>query len=321
MHLERSALSDQAGRTAASQRAPAELPQIVAVLPVAPGDTIPLPFDSRGLLARIDVNGNLAIRSGARTYILQNYIAADLRADVTVLADDGNAIDLPLVIAATGPEIAFPTGAGFGGVRAGNEFAGNGIFTPFSDADAAGPLGAIGVLDATEPPAGATPIPLRSSSDPDFTVTGDASPPLGNRAPVASDVAVAAVEDGAPAFGAFSATDPDPADQGKLAFTVLTQPAEGTVTDNGDGTFSYDPGAGFQALALGETVTQAFTYQARDPQGAASNIATATITVSGVNDAPTVAAIAADAQEDGAPVTMSAAGEDVDSDDDAASLT
>jgi len=208
MHLWRLTRSDHAER-AAAQPNPAEAPQVVAVLPVAPGDTIPLPFDPQGLLARLDINGNLAIRSGARTYILQNYVAADLRAEVTVLADDGSTIDLPLVIAATGPEVAFPTAAGFGGARANNDLGSNGIFTPFSDADAAGSLGAAGVLDATDAPSGAAPIPLRFSPDLDVTAiiaAGAATPPVGNAAPTASDVSVSAAEDGGPAGGTFSAS-------------------------------------------------------------------------------------------------------------------
>ena len=103
-HLERLSETRQEQRAAPQ---PAQ-PEVVGVLPVVAGDTIPLPFDPQGLLARLDGNGNLAIRSGARTYILQNYVAADLREDVTILADDGSEIDLPLVIAATGPEVGVP---------------------------------------------------------------------------------------------------------------------------------------------------------------------------------------------------------------------
>jgi VCBS repeat-containing protein len=321
MHLKRLTLSDHAER-AAAQPSPAEAPQVVAVLPVAPGDTIPLPFDPQGLLARLDINGNLAIRSGAQTYILQNYVAADLRAEVTVLADDGSAIDLPLVIAATGPEVTFPTAAGFAAAPTNNTLNGNGIFTPLSGLDAVGPLGAVGVLDNTEAPPGATPPPLRASPDLDLaTILADVPIVPGNVAPTASDIALSAAEDGGPVGGAFSATDPDPADQGKLAFTVLTQPAEGTVTDNGDGTFTFDPGTGFQGLAQGETVTQTFTYQAIDPQGAASNIATVNILVSGVNDAPTATDLAFTTSEDGPVLIQALAGDDSDSDDDAKSLT
>ena len=229
-------------------------PEVVGVLPVVAGDTIPLPFDPQGLLARLDGNGNLAIRSGARTYILQNYIAADLREDVTILADDGSEIDLPVVIAATGPEVVFPTAAGFGGAPTGNGIGGNGIFEPFSDAEAAGPIAAAGVLDATEVAPGEAPIPLRSSPEPDTSqeIAGGAVPP-GNSAPTAENLALSAAEDGGSVDAAFSATDPDPADQGKLAFAVLTQPSVGTLTDKGDGTFTYDPGAEFQELAEGET--------------------------------------------------------------------
>ncbi len=284
-HLER--LSE----TRQVQRAPPELaqPEVVGVLPVVAGDTIPLPFDPQGLLARLDGNGNLAIRSGARTYILQNYIAADLREDVTILADDGSEIDLPLVIAATGPEVVFPTAAGFGGAPTGNGIGGNGIFEPFSDAEAEGPIAAAGVLDATEVAPGEAPIPLRSSPEPDTSqeIAGGAVPP-GNSAPTAANLALSAAEDGGSVDAAFSATDPDPADQGKLAFAVLTQPSEGTLSrTTATAPSRYDPGAGFQALARARPDTQSFTYQATDPQGAASNVATVTITVTGVNDAPT----------------------------------
>src|SRR5262245_26553984 len=131
-HLKR-ILVDHTQRAAAPAPDLAGPPEIVGVLPVVPGDTIPLPVDPQGLLARLDNNGNLAIRPGARTYVLQNYIAAHLHEDVTVLADDGSEIDLPLVIAATGPEVVFPTGAGFSGAPSSGGVGGNGIFEPFTD--------------------------------------------------------------------------------------------------------------------------------------------------------------------------------------------
>ena len=74
-------------------------------------------------------------------------------------------------------------------------------------------------------------------------------------------------------------------------------------------------------MAEGETTQVTFQYIATDQGGATSNAATGTITVTGVNDAPTVAAIAANAQEDGLPIILEAAGDDVDGDDDVASLT
>ena len=93
------------------------------------------------------------------------------------------------------------------------------------------------------------------------------------------------------------------------------------MADNGDGTFTFDPGADFQDLAAGETRDVTFEYTATDGNGAVSNIGVVTVTVSGVNDAPVVADVAASAIEDGPAVTGSFIGDDVDSDDDGGSLT
>ena len=77
---------------------------------------------------------------------------------------------------------------------------------------------------------------------------------------------------------------PDEAGQ-KLAVTAFTQPAHGTVADNGDGTFTYTPAADFNG-------TDSFTYDVTD-DGASdgapdpkTSTGTVTITVTPVNDAP-----------------------------------
>lgn len=58
------------------------------------------------------------------------------------------------------------------------------------------------------------------------------------------------------------------------------------------GALNYDPSSvdSFQALARGESTTDAFTYSARDDQGNVT-AGTVTVTVTGLNDAPTVEAI------------------------------
>ena len=61
---------------------------------------------------------------------------------------------------------------------------------------------------------------------------------------------------------------------------------------------------------MGRPAEVSFKYTAKDPSGATSNTATGTITITGVNDAPTVAAITADAQEDGPPVILAAVGDE-----------
>ncbi|WP_353929307.1 cadherin-like domain-containing protein [Okeanomitos corallinicola TIOX110] len=59
----------------------------------------------------------------------------------------------------------------------------------------------------------------------------------------------------------------------------------GTVTDNGDGTFEYDPNGQFESLKDGETATDTFTYTISDGNGG-TDTATVTVTINGVNDAP-----------------------------------
>ncbi|MCI0743108.1 MAG: Ig-like domain-containing protein [Gemmataceae bacterium] len=64
-----------------------------------------------------------------------------------------------------------------------------------------------------------------------------------------------------------------------LTAVLVTQPANGAVVMNANGSFSYRPRFDFNG-------TDTFTYRARDSSGAESNIATVTITVNAVNDAP-----------------------------------
>jgi VCBS repeat-containing protein len=82
---------------------------------------------------------------------------------------------------------------------------------------------------------------------------------------------------------AFVADDVDSDDdQGTLTYELLGQPSGGTVTNNNDGTFSFDPGHDFDDLAEGETRDVTVTYRAVDSHGAVSNEAVITITVRGV---------------------------------------
>lgn len=107
-----------------------------------------------------------------------------------------------------------------------------------------------------------------------------------NDAPVVQGVAATATEDGAPVTVAFSADDVDSDDDaGTLTYAITSAPAEGSVVNNGDGTFSFDPGADFQDLAEGETREITFGYNATDSHGATTP-GSVTITVTGTNDAP-----------------------------------
>jgi VCBS repeat-containing protein len=58
---------------------------------------------------------------------------------------------------------------------------------------------------------------------------------------------------------------------------------KGLVSDNGDGTFNYDPNGQFEDLAVGERATDSFTYTISDGYGGIDT-ATVTIRVIGLQD-------------------------------------
>lgn len=144
-----------------------------------------------------------------------------------------------------------------------------------------------------------------------------------NDDPTVNAVTLAAMEDGAAVTGSFDGDDIDSDDDGaSLEYAIGGSPSAGTLVNNGDGTFSFDPGSDFQTLALDETVDLALTYTGTDGHGAVSAAGSLTITVKGVNDAPTLGSGSVAASEDGPAVTLdlSALGDDIDSDDDGSSL-
>jgi len=84
-------------------------------------------------------------------------------------------------------------------------------------------------------------------------------------------------------------TNDSDTDGGTLSVVSIdTAGTFGQVTDNGDGTFNYDPRGLFEVLGTGESVTDRFDYTLGDGQGG-FDPATVWITVNGVNDAPIAA--------------------------------
>src|SRR3989475_6938984 len=67
-------------------------------------------------------------------------------------------------------------------------------------------------------------------------------------------------------------------DGDSLSAVLVSEPTHGRLTLNGNGSFSYVPAANYNG-------TDSFTYKANDGQ-ADSGIATVTITITAVNDAP-----------------------------------
>ncbi|MGB0681988.1 MAG: Ig-like domain-containing protein [Magnetovibrionaceae bacterium] len=142
-----------------------------------------------------------------------------------------------------------------------------------------------------------------------ITLTGS------NDGPVAVDETVSVSED-AQATGQLDASDVDGDD---LTFEVTDAPAQGSVTVNADGSYTYTPGASLQSLDDGETATDTFTYTVTDDQGATST-ATATVTITGSNDGPVATDDTATTDEDQA-VSINVLGNDTDADGDSLSVT
>lgn len=91
----------------------------------------------------------------------------------------------------------------------------------------------------------------------------------------------------------------------------------GSLTVNLEtGDITYDPGNAFQFLALGEEAIETFTYIVTDSRGS-TDMATANITVLGVNDQPVTMDIALSASEDDMSVAfdLSAFSSDIDATD------
>ncbi|MCU0750126.1 MAG: Ig-like domain-containing protein, partial [Akkermansiaceae bacterium] len=106
----------------------------------------------------------------------------------------------------------------------------------------------------------------------------------GNTAPVAVADAYSTAED-TPltiAVGSGLLVNDTDADTNPLTASKVTDPANGTVTVNSNGSFTYTPNANFNG-------TDSFTYKANDGL-ADSNTATVTLTVNAVNDAPVAVA-------------------------------
>ena len=131
------------------------------------------------------------------------------------------------------------------------------------------------------------------------TATVDITVTPVNDAPTTGDDSVSTSEDTPLVITAASLlTNDTDVDGDTLTITGFTQPANGVVVDNGDGTFTYTPGVNFKG-------TDSFAYTVTDGNGA-TDIATADITVTSMNDAP-VATEDSFATDEDTPLVIDAA--------------
>jgi VCBS repeat-containing protein len=106
-----------------------------------------------------------------------------------------------------------------------------------------------------------------------------------NDAPVANDDTRSTNEDAASVSGNVLTNDTDVDGETLTVANPGTYVGTyGTLTLAADGSYTYTPGAAAQGLDTGETAQDVFTYTASD--GTASDTATLTVTVTGLNDAP-----------------------------------
>jgi VCBS repeat-containing protein len=136
-----------------------------------------------------------------------------------------------------------------------------------------------------------------------FTLTVNA--PVVNSAPVATADSASTNEDTSVIINVL-ANDQD-ANGDALSATVVTGPQHGTLVKNADGSFSYTPTKDWYG-------TDSFTYLASDGK-ASSNVATVTITVKPVNDAPVASNASYTVKKDGSiKIDLRRLASDVDGD-------
>jgi VCBS repeat-containing protein len=133
-----------------------------------------------------------------------------------------------------------------------------------------------------------------------------------NDAPVAGDDTASTNEDSAGVSGNVLANDDDVDGEALTVASAGTYVGTyGTLVLAADGSYTYTPGAGAQALDVGESAQDVFTYTASD--GTASDTANLTVTVTGLNDAP-VANDDTNATDENSPVSGNVLANDTDVD-------
>jgi VCBS repeat-containing protein len=255
---------------------------------VMPGETVQLPFAGDSpILARL-VDGNLAIKVGDVTVILEGYAAAtnDPERPVLIETGDGRPLDIAALLAATDPDAEIETAAGPGGAGGAQGHDNTGaIFQPFGGGEdgLGGFTGAGGQGDTTGPGgAGA------SGDDGSVARVFAASNGESNQPPVImNDISVSITED--QYYYALFDIGPlviiqDP-DSTSFTFQPNWTPLLGTAELSPDGHLTL--GSAGQDLSAGEKLSHDLKFQVSDGQNL-SNPGTIHVTMLGINDAPRI---------------------------------
>jgi CshA-type fibril repeat protein len=135
-----------------------------------------------------------------------------------------------------------------------------------------------GTLDSSASAGGPYTVVVTAQDIAGGEVTDTFTWTVSNPGPSATDDAFTTDEDTA-VSGTVAGNDSDP-DGDSLSFAQTSNPSNGSVVFNNDGSFTYTPNADFHG-------TDTFDYEITDADGSKST-ATVTITVDAVNDAPIV---------------------------------
>ncbi|WP_347330753.1 tandem-95 repeat protein, partial [Marinimicrobium locisalis] len=128
-----------------------------------------------------------------------------------------------------------------------------------------------------------------------------------NDAPLANDD-TATTEEDVPVTINLLSNDNDVDGTLDPASLALSSPSNGSLSLNGDGTVTYTPDEHFNGA-------DSFTYTVNDDVGEPSNAATVSVTVTPVNDAPTISGTPAASVNEGEAYSFTPAATDVDADD------
>jgi len=264
------------------------------VLRVAPGETVVLPFGPDASFEAAIGHGNLAIKVGDVTVILEGYVAATGHQTPVIESQDGHPLDIAAILAATDPRIDIATAAGPNAGAPHPENTGA-ILQPFDTASGLSGFESVGKQgDSTGPngvsgagASGGSDLPTSPSPLTAVHADGGSAPVEHhgpNTPPVVANLAFTTGED-AKLEGVLTATDAN----GDPVTYHLVGPAPDGVTVGADGSFSFDPRLQYDfldgaiAAKPAQQTSLTFQYAANDGQ-ADSNIGTVTIKIGGEND-------------------------------------
>jgi len=116
-----------------------------------------------------------------------------------------------------------------------------------------------------------------------LTIVGKDEQGGGGEPPVAGNIAVSAFEDGPAVTFAFPVFDGDAGDT--FTFDLVSTPFDGITTNNGDGTFTFDPAGAYESLDQFQFTRDGIDFTATDSQGNVSNVGVISVTIVGQDEA------------------------------------